>query len=71
MLNFAEQTGSGAVIFVWSFLIITLIWKYINILQSQSRKTLTTQSKVTGNRWSMITTLGGHSYLLNWSNHLS
>ena len=53
MLNFAEQTGSGAVIFVWSFLIITLIWKYINILQSQSRKTLTTQSKVTGDRWSV------------------
>jgi hypothetical protein len=30
MLNFAEQTGSGAVIFVWSFLNICVTRKYIN-----------------------------------------
>eukprot|EP00978_Attheya_sp_CCMP212_P004449 scaffold9714_cov49-Attheya_sp.AAC.1 len=30
MLNFAEQTGSGAVIFVWSFLIFCDTSLYIN-----------------------------------------
>ena len=30
MLNFAEQTGSGAVIVVWSFLIVLVKIKYIN-----------------------------------------
>eukprot|EP00978_Attheya_sp_CCMP212_P018200 scaffold49502_cov53-Attheya_sp.AAC.1 len=30
MLNFAEQTGSGAVIFVWSFLFVSDISLYIN-----------------------------------------
>jgi hypothetical protein len=30
MLNFAEQTGSGAVIVVWSFLKISVAPKYIN-----------------------------------------
>jgi hypothetical protein len=29
MLNFAEQTGSGAVIVVWSFLLIELVLGYI------------------------------------------
>jgi hypothetical protein len=29
MLNFAEQTGSGAVIVVWSFLLHERILKYI------------------------------------------
>ena len=32
MLNFAEQTGSGAVIFVWSFLFVTTYFIYINKL---------------------------------------
>ena len=30
MLNFAEQTGSGAVIFVWSFLTTRMNLTYIN-----------------------------------------
>jgi hypothetical protein len=29
MLNFAEQTGSGAVIVVWSFLIEQEVYRYI------------------------------------------
>ena len=31
MLNFAEQTGSGAVIVVWSFLLNLSILKYIKL----------------------------------------
>ena len=31
MLNFAEQTGSGAVTVVWSFLIISGIFTFVNI----------------------------------------
>ena len=30
MLNFAEQTGSGAVMIVWSFLSMCIILKYMN-----------------------------------------
>ena len=30
MLNFAERTGSGAVMIVWSFLFAALITNYIN-----------------------------------------
>jgi hypothetical protein len=33
MLNFAEQTGSGAVIVVWSFLIVSEIVSYLNATQ--------------------------------------
>ena len=28
MLNFAERTGSGAVMLVWSFLLVTIILRY-------------------------------------------
>ena len=28
MLNFAERTGSGAVMLVWSFLLVTIIVRY-------------------------------------------
>ena len=31
MLNFAEQTGSGAVMIVWSFLTLLLTLLYLNI----------------------------------------
>ena len=29
MLNFAEQTGSGAVMLVWSFPLMNQVWRFI------------------------------------------
>jgi hypothetical protein len=40
MLNFAEQTGSGAVMIVWSFLLQRLSSQYMTTLQSNFHITL-------------------------------
>ena len=37
MLNFAEQTGSGAVMIVWSFLLVKLSTPYVTTLHSNFR----------------------------------
>ena len=42
MLNFAEQTGSGAVMIVWSFLLLVVWLKYINLVTKLYNTTCTT-----------------------------
>jgi hypothetical protein len=53
MLNFAEQTGSGAVIFVWSFLIFCEILLYLNPYMTfcfhSNNKNMATTSDIQGN----------------------
>ena len=46
MLNFAEQTGSGAVIVVWSFLIGREKHKYINYIHCKMSIQLSPNSAI-------------------------
>jgi hypothetical protein len=43
MLNFAEQTGSGAVIVVWSFL---MLWEHTSIYTAQNFRNLIPHSRL-------------------------
>ena len=47
MLNFAEQTGSGAVIIVWYYLLISDLLKYINSIIILITQYITTRCMVT------------------------